>query len=150
MIGFMPGGRVAVLLSFVLVTTAVMGVTMGAEAESRTEIDEALGETPKLDFEESEDTSPEFVPEALAEPLDLGIFPESAWYEQHYEAFGQQLANVMFTVAHRAALFGYGHRGFFGLSMVQHGIQAGLSLGSLGFAGLYLRQMVRTARGVDG
>jgi len=150
MMAFMGGRGAAVVLAFVLVTTAVTGVITGAEAESRAEIDEAFAETPKLDYDESEYSYPEFVPEAWTEPLDLGILPESEWYGKQTEAFGQQLANVMFTVAHQAALFGYAYREFFGLAVVQHGIQFGFWLGALGFVGLQLRGMVRTAREVDG
>ncbi len=150
MMAFMGGRVTAVVLAFVLVTTAVTGVITGAEAESRAEIDEALGDAPDLDYEESESSYPEFVPEVWTEPVGFGIFPESTWYEQQTKAFGQQLANVVFTVAHQAALFGYAYRGFFGLAVVQHGIQAGFSLVTLGFAGFQLRGIVRTARGVDG
>ncbi len=140
----------ALVVAFLFASMAVFGVVAGAEADSRAEIKQQFGEPPDIDYEEQESPYASIVPERYTAPVDLGIFPESEWYEQHYKAFTDQLVAAAWTVAEQSALFGYTHRAFFGLTVVQKALEGAMTLGVFGIIGVQLHRVRRLQRGVDG
>ncbi len=139
------GGGLLILVVFATIATS--GLIIGAEADSRAEIEDAFAEDPEVDMDKHQSPYPEIVPEKYTEPLDLGLFPESEWYDRQVKAFTERLLEAAYTVGHQSALFGYAHRSVFGLSIVQSLLQELMSLGVLGVIGYQLYRIKRIAWG---
>ena len=119
----MAGVPTAGLVASLVLIVAISGLTAGAEADSRAEIERSLGDPPELDWDQQEDPRLRYVPEKYSDPLDVDVFPDSTLLESQYKPTVEWLYHFLFDVAERAALFGYAHPEIFGNRFVQAGLQ---------------------------